>query len=216
MALSLVGAAPLPTVYGAPAGSRIAGAPNPAVPYDTVLPSGRILSPIGTSVIVGMNALGITLSPDGRYAIVSNDDRYPTQSVSRFNPIAQGGYSLAVVNTATMAVTDVFKENGLSLQLGVAALRDPANPGQTLVIASTGQANTVRFWQLDGAGKLHPDCVGADCHARPRLDRALVKSPDCLRRQHVGKFGHRNRHRATADLAEYASRLFSIRGCSCR
>ena len=64
-----------PTIYVSPSGTRVAGAPNPSNPYDTVLPNGRIVSPAGTSVVVGMNALGVTLTPDGRYAIVSNDDR---------------------------------------------------------------------------------------------------------------------------------------------
>jgi len=157
LAAVLLGAAPLPTVYTSPAGSRIAGAPDPAVPYDIVLPNGRIVSPIGKSVVVGMNALGVTLTPDGKYAIVSNDDEREGQAVSRVNPIARGGFSLAVVNTKTMAVTDVFTDENLSLFLGVVALKDPAHRGQTLIMASTGGANTVRFWQLDGAGKVHAE-----------------------------------------------------------
>jgi hypothetical protein len=56
-----------------------------------------------------------------------------------------------------MAVTDVFKSDDLSLFLGIVALKDPASPRQTLVIASTGGANTLRFWHLDTAGKLHAE-----------------------------------------------------------
>jgi len=157
LAVTLAGAAPLPTIYNAPAGSRIAGAPDPSNPYDIVLPNGRIVAPVGKSVVVGMNALGVTLSPDGRYAIVSNDDERETQAASRISPVARGGFSLAVVNARTMAVSDVFKSDDLSLFLGVVALKDPAHRGQTLVIAATGGANTLRFWHLDGAGKLHEE-----------------------------------------------------------
>ncbi|HZZ65525.1 MAG TPA: bifunctional YncE family protein/alkaline phosphatase family protein [Candidatus Baltobacteraceae bacterium] len=156
-ALALAGAAPLPTVYTVPAGTRPAGPPNPANPYSTVLPNGRIVSPVGASVVVGMNALGLTLSPSGRYAIVSNDDEREAQAISRINPAARGGFSLAVVDTQTMRVTDVYQDDNLSLFIGVVAVNDPSHPGSTLVAASTGGGNTVRFWQLDGGGKLHAE-----------------------------------------------------------
>ena len=155
--VALAAAAPLPTIYSAPAGSRVAGTPDSAVPYDIVLPNGRIVAPVGKSVVVGMNSLGVTLSPDGRYAIVTNDDEREAQVVSRISPKARGGFSLAVVDTRTMAVTDVYQDDDLSLFLGIATFKDPSNPGQTLVMASTGGANTVRFWRLDGAGKLHAE-----------------------------------------------------------
>ena len=154
-ALALLGAAPAPTIYSAPAGSRVAGAPNPADPYDVILPNGRTVSPIGKSVVIGMNALGVALSPDGRYAVVTNDDEREGQAVSHIVPAARGGYSLAVVNTSTMAVTDVYRGEKQTFFLGVVALKDPANPSQTLVIVAGGANDTVRFLRLDGRGKLH-------------------------------------------------------------
>jgi DNA-binding beta-propeller fold protein YncE len=156
-AVALLGVAPLPTMYTSPAGSRPAGAPDAAVPYDVVLPNGRIVAPVGKSVVVGMNALGVALTPNGKFAIVSNNDERESQSLSRINPLARGGYSLTVVDTQTMSVTDVFKEENFSLFIGVAAVRDPVRAGQTLVMASTGAGNAVRFWQLDAAGKLHAE-----------------------------------------------------------
>ena len=154
-AAGLLGAAPLPAVYTAPAGSRIAGAPNPANPYNVILPNGRIVAPVGKSIAVGMNALGVTLSPDGRYAIVSNDDEQEAGVASRLVAGVLGGYTLAVVNTATMAVTDVYASPDAKFFLGVVALKDPANPAQTLVLASGGGAQNVAFFHLDSAGKLH-------------------------------------------------------------
>ncbi|HET7814550.1 MAG TPA: beta-propeller fold lactonase family protein, partial [Candidatus Baltobacteraceae bacterium] len=154
---SLLGAAPLPTTYSDPAGSRPAGAPNPANPYSTVLPNGRIVAPVGKSVVTGMNSLSVTLAPGGRYAIVGNDDERETGAVSRVQPKAHGGFSLAVVDTKTMTLSDVYANEDLTLFLGLKAVKDPANPRQTLVIASGGGSNTVRFFTLDGGGKLHAD-----------------------------------------------------------
>jgi len=151
---ALCGAAPLPLVYTAPAGSRVAGAPNPARPYDVILPNGRIVAPVGKSVVVGMNSLGVALSPDGKYAIVSNDDERENTAQSRIVPGVSGGYALTVVNTSTMTVTDVYRGENESFFLGVAALKDPANPAQTLVLAAGGPSNTVHFLQLDAFGKL--------------------------------------------------------------
>lgn len=155
LALALTGAAPLPTVYTAPAGSRPAGAPNAARPYDVILPNGRIVSPVGKSVVVGMNALGVATTPDGKYAIVTNDDEREDAAVSRIVPQARGGYTLAVVNTATMAVTDVYRGEHESFFLGVTALKDPADPAHTLVLAAGGPSNTLHFLELDSLGKLH-------------------------------------------------------------
>lgn len=155
LAFALLGAAPLPTVYTAPAGSRVAGAPNPGNPYNVILPNGRIVAPIGSNVVVGMNALGVAVTPDGRYAIVSNDDEREEDAVSRIVPQARGGYTLAVVDTATMSVTDVYRGENEPFFLGVAAVKDPANPSQTLVVAAGGPSNTVHFLQLDSYGKLH-------------------------------------------------------------
>jgi DNA-binding beta-propeller fold protein YncE len=156
-AFALLGAAPLPTMYTAPAGSRPAGAPDPNRPYDVILPNGRIVAPIGTSVAVGMNALGVTLTPNGKYAIVSNDDERESGAQSRIVPGVRGGYTLAVVNTATMSVTDVYRADRESFFVGVAALKDPANPTNTLVLAAGGPSNTLHFLQLDALGKLHED-----------------------------------------------------------
>lgn len=104
---------------------------------------------------MGMNALGVTLSPDGRYAIVTNDDERVSNAVSRYSPGVHGGYSLAVVDTAAMRVSDLYSATGTKFFLGVSALKDPADPHQTLVIAAGGADNSVYFFHLIG-GKLQP------------------------------------------------------------
>jgi DNA-binding beta-propeller fold protein YncE len=144
------------TLYSAPAGNRVAGAPNPNNPYNVILPNGRSIAPVGRSVVVGMNALGVALTPDGKYAIVSNDDEREAGAISRYTQV-HGGYSLTVVNTATMRVTDNYTAKDLRLFLGVVALDDPAHPGQTLVLAAGGGNDSISFFQLDSEGKLQTD-----------------------------------------------------------
>lgn len=151
----MLGAAPLPTVYTAPAGDRQAGAPHPADPYDEVLPNGRISAPVGKSIVVGMRAQGVAVTPDGKFAIVSNDGSSGAAAISSIVPAVRGGYSLTVVDARTMHVTDVFHAEGASFFLGVAAERDPADPTQTLVVAAGGPSNSVRLFHLDGRGQLH-------------------------------------------------------------
>ncbi len=142
--------------YAAPAGNLPAGHLRGAT-YDAVLPSGRIVTPAGTSVLTGMNALGVALSPDGRFAIVSNDDEREALVHSMIDSDATGGFSLAVVDVATMRVVDRYRGPSEKFWLGVVALPDPANPAHTLVLASGGPTNAVYAFQLDGNGRLTPD-----------------------------------------------------------
>ncbi len=155
----MLGAGPLPTIYSAPAGARIAGPPDWRVPYDTVLPNGRIVDPAGASVVVGMNALGVALTPDGRYAIVSNNDEREAAANSSIAANVRGGYSLSVVDTSSMRVTDVYARPGVPFFLGVAAIDDPANPRSTLVLASGGPSDSVRAFTLDSIGRLAEERV---------------------------------------------------------
>jgi len=143
--VALIGAAP--AVFSAPAGDRPAGM--------NVLPSGRLLTPAGVSVPVGMNALGVAISPDGRYAVVSNDDERESSARNARDPRVVGGYSLTVVDTKTMRVTDVYvAQKNEAFFVGIAALKDPADPLQTIVLASEGPANAIRVFTLSSAGKL--------------------------------------------------------------
>ena len=148
---------PLSIVFESPAGGRPAGPISARNPYAQILPSGRIIDPIGVSVVVGMNALGLALTPDGRYAIVSNDDERQSDTVSALDFTTHGGYSLAVVDTRTMKVTDRFHRDNEQYFVGVLALKDPADPANTLVLASGGPSNAVYVFDLDGSGKLVPD-----------------------------------------------------------
>ena len=72
--------------------------------YAGVTPNGRKLTPAGSSVQTGMNPLGAVLTPDGKYLITSNDDEREGGYQSFQNAINKGGYSLNVIDTASMNV----------------------------------------------------------------------------------------------------------------
>jgi YVTN family beta-propeller protein len=146
VAAVLLGAASRPApliVYSAPAGNRPTGA-DKIHPSTAVLPNGRIAAPAGASVYVGGNPLGFTLSPDGRYAVVSNDGAPPNSS-------------LTVVDTRTMHVASEYRDAAAGFFMGIAAARDPGDPAQTLVLASDGTAGGVRLFELDAVGQLTPE-----------------------------------------------------------
>ncbi|HKE37293.1 MAG TPA: bifunctional YncE family protein/alkaline phosphatase family protein [Candidatus Baltobacteraceae bacterium] len=159
MAAVLLGAthkqAPL-IVYSAPAGDRPAGADN-VHPTNAILPNGRIAAPSGASVFVGTTPLGMALSPDGRYVVVTNgDDRTGGLPIPNIEPPPAIGYSLAVVDVQTMGLVSVYRNQG-TFFMGVATTHDLRSPGQTLVLASDGGAGAVDVFRLDSGGQLTPD-----------------------------------------------------------
>ncbi|MEO6990848.1 MAG: hypothetical protein ABI346_00690, partial [Candidatus Baltobacteraceae bacterium] len=168
LALGLLGAAHHPTLpprhrpavargpiaFENPAGTRPAG-PLGADPFAAVLPSGRFLQPEGKSVIVGPNAVGLALSPDGRYAVVLNADNRPAQA----GEAAAAGDSLAVVDTRRMIVVDTYRAGSGTLFGDVVAAPDPAEPSRTLVAAAGGPSGNVSFFELDATGHLTADAL---------------------------------------------------------
>src|ERR1700736_4354602 len=147
-----------PGTHAAPSGNIPAGHYRGAT-YDAVLPSGRIVTPNGESVVTGMNALGVALSPDGRFAIVSNDDERQGMVHSIIDSGATGGFSLAVVELATMRVVDRYRAPGEKFWVGIVALPDPADASRTLVLASGGPTNAVYALDLDANGHLTADAT---------------------------------------------------------
>ncbi len=148
---------PQPVTFQAPAGERAAGPLSANDDFSRILPSGRIVRPAGISVVVGMKSLGFALTPDGRYAIVSNGDERDASVTNALDPQTTGGYSLAVVDTATMTVVSRYRYANEAFFAGIVALVDPANPTRTLVLASGGPSNAVFAFDLSGDGTLTPD-----------------------------------------------------------
>ena len=147
---------PAPVSYAPPAGNLPAGRYH-GLPYDAILPSGRLVTPAGTSIVTGMNTLGVVLSPDGRFAITSNDEERESGARSALDPEASGGYSLTVVDTARMLSVAHYRAPSETFYTGLAAVRNPADPTQSLVFASGGASNAVYVFDLDATGQLTPD-----------------------------------------------------------
>jgi YVTN family beta-propeller protein len=142
--------------YAPPAGTLPAGRYHGS-PYNAIAPSGQLITPAGTSIVTGMNTLGVVLSPDGRYAITSNDDEREGAARSALDPEASGGYSLTVIDTARMVAVAHYRAAGETFYAGLAAVKDPQNPAQTLVFAAGGPSNSVYAFVLDTYGRLVPD-----------------------------------------------------------
>jgi DNA-binding beta-propeller fold protein YncE len=148
------GAAEPVVVYAPPAGDLPAGHLHGST-YDAVLPSGRFVVPAGTSAVTGVDAQGLALSPDGRFAIVGNDDAGTVPALSTIDPGATAGPTLTVIDTGTMTpVSHLAIPAGGALLGAVAAVRDPAQPDQTLVLACGGAADVVYAFELDADGHL--------------------------------------------------------------
>jgi len=204
---------PAPVSYAAPAGGMPAGHLRGAT-FDAVLPSGRLVTPAGDSVVTGIDALGVALTPDGRFAIVTCGDADHPALRSLVDPSISGGYALAVVDTVTMRVIDRYQVPGETFWLGVAALTDPAAPSRTLVLAAGGPANAVYAFTLDATGRLVPDRRHTIAIPSP-VDPALVSlghaSPGMLTVSHDGRRAYVV-NEAAATVAAIDTRARSVSG----
>ncbi|MBV8530782.1 MAG: bifunctional YncE family protein/alkaline phosphatase family protein, partial [Candidatus Eremiobacteraeota bacterium] len=151
------GSRPAPLiVYSAPAGTRPTGIDR-IHPSNAILPSGRIAAPAGSSLFVGTQPMGLALSPDGRYAVVSNDGGATGGSASiGADATLVPGYALTVVDTRAMRIVSVYHDSSASFFMGVATARDPDDPSRAVVLASDGVAGAVRVFDLDANGLLTP------------------------------------------------------------
>jgi YVTN family beta-propeller protein len=115
--------------------------------YHGVLPNGKFVKPAGVSIPVGMNPLGSTLTPDGKFLIVSNDDERDGNLNSLVNPGLIGGYSLTVVDTATNTVASQIATSGKYF-IGLQA----TGSGPYTVYASGGGDNSIKLFSVDATG----------------------------------------------------------------
>ena len=63
-----------PWIMSAPAGDRIVAIDKTS---ETIIPNGRIVTPVGQSIVVAPHPFGLTLSPDGQTAITANSGTSP-------------------------------------------------------------------------------------------------------------------------------------------
>jgi YVTN family beta-propeller protein len=131
------------------AGAELFAGPNKFGSYFSgVLPNGRIVKPAGISMEIGMNPLGAALTPDGKYLITSNDDERDAGMASLQNPTNQGGYSLSVVDTASMKVVSQINPGLIFIGLQV------TGTGPYTVWASGGGDNSIKLFSVSLTGAI--------------------------------------------------------------
>ncbi|HJY80700.1 MAG TPA: alkaline phosphatase family protein [Candidatus Binatia bacterium] len=137
---------------GVYAGAELFAGPNKFGSYFAgVLPNGRIVTPAGTTIQIGMNPLGVALTPDGKYLVTSNNDERETNLPSYQSPTNKGGYSLSVIDTPTMQVVSQYNVSGrffVGLQV--------TGTGPYTVWASGGGDNDVKLFTVSTAGAISP------------------------------------------------------------
>jgi DNA-binding beta-propeller fold protein YncE len=93
-----------------------------------------------------MNPLGVALTPDGKFLITSNDDERETNLPSYQSNVNVGGYSLSVIDTATLQVVSQTNVSGkffVGLQV--------TGGGPYTVWASGGADNDVKIFSISAA-----------------------------------------------------------------
>ncbi len=109
--------------------------------YSGVLPSGAIVKPAGASIQIGMNPLGAAVTADGRFLITTNNDEREGGFPSFQNAANVGGYTLTVIDTATMAVVSKITTGLFYIGLQV------TGTGPYKVWASGGPDNDVKAFR---------------------------------------------------------------------
>ena len=142
------------------AGTELSAGPNKFGSYFSgVLPNGRTVRPAGISIQVGMNPLGAALTPDGKFLVTSNDSSH-SAIASLKNPMNVGGYSLSVVDTASMKVVSQFSAR-VKLFVGLQI----TGSGPYTVWASGGGDNQIDLFTLSTSGEI----------SKAKPDRIVIK-----------------------------------------
>ena len=117
--------------------------------YAGVLPNGRIVKPAGTSVQIGMDPLGAALTPDGKFLITSDDDEREVSIDSYQTWQNRGGYTLSVIDTATMSVVSEISASA-HFFIGLVA----TGTGPYTVWVSGGPDNDVKLYTVSPSGTI--------------------------------------------------------------
>jgi DNA-binding beta-propeller fold protein YncE len=179
LACLLLGAAPssLVPLYSAPAGDRPAGSPHPGDPFEAILPDGRIVAPVGRSIVVGTGALGLALAPGGRYAlVVSVAHRFEGSFFHDDATGPVGGVSLAVVALPAMRFVEAVHPPDAAFTGGIAAVALPEEPGTSEVLVSDAAIAGIRCYRLTPRGDLVP--AGVVRLGRGVRPGAIAVAPD--------------------------------------
>ena len=117
--------------------------------YSGILPNGKKVTPAGTSIQIGMNPLGMTITPDGHFIVTSDDDEREGALSSYQSTVNKGGYTLTVIDATTFSVVSEFKSTTRYF-IGLQA----TGTGPYTIWASGGPDNDVKLYSLSTAGVL--------------------------------------------------------------
>lgn len=135
---------------GAYASAELFAGPNKFGSYFAgVLPNGTKTTPAGTVAQIGMNPLGAVLTPDGKYLITSNDDEREDKYTSFQSTINLGGYTLSVIDTASLNVISQINEVG-KFFVGMQA----TGTGPYTIWVSGGADQDVKLFAVSAAGAI--------------------------------------------------------------
>lgn len=132
--------APDPWIISAPAGERFAVIDKTG---ETVLPNGRIITPVGKSIIVAPHPFGLTLSPDGKTVVTANSGIRPL-SISIIRNIMAGNPEVQQVPPGPDTDEGVLA----SVFMGLAISNN-----NNLVYVAGGQENTIFIFDLNTGEK---------------------------------------------------------------
>ncbi|MBZ5657923.1 MAG: hypothetical protein LAO56_21895 [Acidobacteriia bacterium] len=121
--------------------------------YAGVLPNGRKVTPAGISIQIGMNPLGMAVTPDGQFLVTSNDDEREGGFTSYQSLTNVGGYSLTVVNTSNFSLVSQLHT---SQRFFVGLQISGPTGGPYTVWAAGGPDNDVKLFSLSSTGVLTP------------------------------------------------------------
>ncbi len=135
---------------GAYSAAELFAGPNKLGSYFAgVLPNGRKVTPAGTTIQIGMNPLGVAVTPDGKFLITTNDDERETNFLSYQSTTNLGGYSISVIDTTSLAVVSQTNVSG-KFFVGLQA----TGTGPYTVWASGGGDNSIKIFSVSAAGQI--------------------------------------------------------------
>jgi len=134
------------TVLSAPAGSRPTLIARDGV---TVIPNGRLITPVGKTVEVAPHPFGLTLSRDGQTAVTANSGTSPL--------------SLSVIKNVRSETPEILQiPPGVSTDAGILEsvfMGIAISPDGKLIYASGGQANKIFLFSVEtGENRGFVDC----------------------------------------------------------
>ena len=134
---------------GYPAATELFAGPNKfGSYYGGVLPNGKIVKPAGTSIQVGMQPLGMALTPDGRFLVSSNDNEKSQGTATLLGTGNTGGFSMTVIDTARMAIVSRISSGKYFVGIQI------TGRGPYTVWVSGGPDNVIRIFDISGEGAI--------------------------------------------------------------